>query len=78
MMKRFNPEHRGQGGQPPRQQGMPQRSPPPPPQPAGPPLVSIKCSVCLRKRNIPKNEALKAGEKYVCMTCIEEGKASKK
>ncbi|MBM3933291.1 MAG: hypothetical protein FJ319_03145 [SAR202 cluster bacterium] len=78
MMKRFNPGNQGQSGMPPRQPGMPQRPPPPPPQPEGPQLVAVKCSVCQRKRNIPKSEAQKAGENYVCMTCIEEGRVPKK
>ncbi len=36
------------------------------------PLESATCSVCGRKRNIPRGIALEQGDSYVCSTCSEE------
>ena len=38
------------------------------------PLEPVTCSVCGRKRNVPRGIALEQGEAYVCTTCAEEGR----
>jgi len=39
------------------------------------PLEAVVCTVCGRKRNVPRGIALEQGEHYVCSRCIEEGRA---
>ncbi len=36
------------------------------------PLEAVVCSLCHRKRNIPRGIALEEGEHYVCMSCRDE------
>lgn len=38
------------------------------------PLEAVTCSVCGRKRNVPRGVALEQGENYVCTRCVEEGR----
>ena len=38
------------------------------------PLEAVTCSVCGRKRNVPRGVALEQGENYVCIRCVEEGR----
>ena len=40
------------------------------------PLEAATCSVCGRKRNVPRGVALEQGENYVCARCVEEGRES--
>ena len=39
------------------------------------PLEAVTCSVCGRKRNVPRGVAVEQGENYVCARCVEEGRA---
>lgn len=38
------------------------------------PLESLVCTVCGRKRNVPRGVALDSGEGFMCASCIEEGR----
>ena len=63
-MRRLDPDYRGfrgHGNEPTR--------------PGKTPLEAVTCSVCGRKRNIPRGVALEQGESYVCSRCVEEGLA---
>jgi hypothetical protein len=40
------------------------------------PLESMVCTVCGRKRNVPRGVALDSGDGFVCATCIEEGRTA--
>ena len=63
-MRRLDPDYRGfRGGQ-----GEPDR-------PGTAPLQPVTCSVCGRKRNVPRGVALEHGDRYVCIRCREEGRA---
>ena len=46
-----------------------------PSRPGMAPLEAVTCSVCGRKRNVPRGIAQEKGDRYVCMTCTEEGRA---
>ena len=63
-MRRLNPDYRGFRGY----RSEPNR-------PGNTPLESVTCSVCGRKRNVPRGVALEQGDSYVCSRCAEEGKA---
>ena len=41
------------------------------------PLVAVNCSVCGKKRNVPVGIAEEQGERYVCITCLDEQAATK-
>ena len=45
-----------------------------PSRPGQTPLEPITCSICGRKRNVPRGVALEQGERYVCLRCTEEGR----
>ena len=62
-MKRLDPDYHGFRGY----ANEPSR-------PGNTPLESATCSVCGRKRNIPRGVAQEQGESYVCARCTEEGK----
>ena len=38
------------------------------------PLEPVTCTICGRKRNVPRGIAVEERETYVCATCREEGK----
>jgi len=38
------------------------------------PLESVTCSVCGRKRNVPRGVALEQNGNYVCTRCVDEGR----
>jgi len=46
-----------------------------PDRPGQAPLEAVTCSVCGRKRNVPRGVALELGDAYVCQRCVEEGRA---
>jgi hypothetical protein len=61
-MKRLDPDYkgfRGPGGEPIRQGNAP--------------LEAATCSVCGRKRNVPRGIALEQGDDFVCTSCVEGG-----
>ena len=63
-MKRLDPDYwgfRGHGGEPTR--------------PGKTPLEPVTCSVCGRKRNVPRGVAVEQGDRYVCARCAQEGRA---
>ncbi len=62
-MKRLDPEYRGFRGY-----GKE------PSRPGGVPLVPVTCSVCGRKRNVPRGVAAEQGDNFVCMSCMEAGR----
>ena len=37
------------------------------------PLEPVHCSVCGRKRNVPRGIAREQGDRYVCANCEQEG-----
>ena len=39
------------------------------------PLEPVTCTVCGRKRNVPRGVALAQGDAFVCSSCREEGRA---
>ena len=45
-----------------------------PDRPGKTPLEAVTCSVCGRKRNVPRGVAVEQGDRYVCATCREEGR----
>ena len=45
-----------------------------PTRPGKTPLEAVTCSVCGRKRNVPRGVAMEEGARYVCATCREEGR----
>ena len=62
-MKRLDPDYngfRGFGNEPDR--------------PGRTPLEAVTCSVCGRKRNVPRGIAVEQGDRYVCARCVEEGR----
>jgi uncharacterized paraquat-inducible protein A len=64
-MKRLDPDYkgfRGHGSEPSR--------------PGNVPLEQVTCSVCGRKRNVPRGIAVEQGESYVCSRCSEQGAVS--
>ena len=64
-MKGLDPDYRGfrgHGGEPSRKGKAP--------------LESLVCTVCDRKRNVPRGIALESGESFVCSTCVEEGRTA--
>ena len=46
-----------------------------PSRPGKTPLEPATCSICGRKRNVPRGIALEQGDAFVCSQCIEEGRA---
>ena len=60
-MKRLDPDYKGFRGR----RNEPNRR-------GKTPLESVTCSVCGRKRNIPRGIALEQGGSYVCSTCSDE------
>ncbi len=63
-MRRLDPEYkgfRGPGVEPDRRRMAP--------------LAAAVCTVCGRRRNVPRGIALERGEHDVCSRCIEEGRA---
>ena len=64
-MKRLDPDYtgfRGHGAEPARKGRAP--------------LESVVCSVCGRKRNVPRGIALEQGDGYVCASCSQEAAAA--
>ena len=64
-MKRLDPDYkgfRGHGSEPSR--------------PGNVPLEQVTCSVCGRKRNVPRGIAVAQGEGYVCSRCSEQGEVA--
>ena len=47
-----------------------------PDRPGKTPLEAVTCSVCGRKRNVPRGVAVEQGDRYVCATCREEGRVA--
>jgi hypothetical protein len=37
------------------------------------PLEAVTCSVCGRKKNVPRGVAVEQGDRFVCARCQEEG-----
>lgn len=65
--KRLNPDYAGFRGY----EKEPYR-------PGQTPMQAITCSVCGRKRNVPRGVAEEAGDRYVCLNCRQaqsEGEA---
>ena len=62
-MRRLDPDYRGFRGH--RQE--PNRS-------GKAPLEAVVCTVCGRKRNVPRGVAVEQSESYVCSRCADEGK----
>jgi formylmethanofuran dehydrogenase subunit E len=46
-----------------------------PDRPGKTPLEAVTCSVCGRKRNVPRGVAVEEGDAFVCATCTEESRA---
>ena len=63
-MKRLDPDYRGFRGV----RSEPSR-------PGVAPLEAAVCSVCGRKRNVPRGVAIEQGESFVCARCMDEEKA---
>ena len=61
-MKRLDPDYKGFRGH----RNEPNRR-------GKTPLESATCSVCGRKRNIPRGIAQERGDSYVCLICEEDG-----
>ena len=57
-MRRLNPDYRGFRG-----------SAQEPSRAGNTPLQTVTCTVCGRKRNVPRGIAQEAGEAYVCLAC---------
>ena len=36
------------------------------------PLEAVTCSVCGRKRNVPRGVALSQGDEYICSRCADD------
>jgi hypothetical protein len=64
-MRRLDPDYRGFRGH-----GSE------PSKPGVTPLVAIDCTVCGRKRNVPRGVALEQGDNFICTSCREDGKGS--
>ena len=64
-MRRLDPDYRGFRGhdQEPSRRG-------------NTPLEPVTCSVCGRKRNVPRGVAVEQGDKYVCSSCVEQAEAT--
>ncbi len=62
-MKRLNPDYKGFRGY----DLEPDR-------PGQTPLQAVTCTVCGRKRNVPLGIAVEQEDRYVCQSCLEEGK----
>ena len=60
-MKHLNPEYTGFRGSAPGAPGT-----------QTPPLETVTCSVCGRRRNVAIGTAMEEGESYVCLSCREE------
>ena len=57
-MKRLNPDYTGFRGH----DNEPTR-------PGNTPLEAVVCTVCSRKRNVPRGVALEQGDNYICSRC---------
>ena len=64
-MKRLDPDYQGFRGH----AGEPSQS-------GQAPLESVVCTVCGRKRNVPRGIALESRDSFVCATCVEEGRTA--
>lgn len=64
-MKRLDPDYKGFRGL----QKEPDRT-------GQTPLEAVTCTVCGRKRNVPRGVALEQGNSFVCLTCSAEGRAA--
>ena len=62
-MKRLDPDYKGFRGL----ASEPDR-------PGKTPLEAAICTVCGRKRNVPRGVAVEQGERFVCATCVAEGR----
>ena len=62
-MKRLDPDYKGFRGL----ASEPDR-------PGKTPLEAAICTVCGRKRNVPRGVAAEQGERFVCAACIAEGR----
>ena len=60
-MRRLDPDYRGFRGR----EREPNRS-------GNAPLQAVTCSVCGRKRNVPRGVAEERGDSYVCSRCAED------
>lgn len=63
-MRRLDPDYkgfRGHGSQPDRSGKAP--------------LEAVTCTICGRKRNVPRGIAIEQGDRYVCTTCRKEERA---
>ena len=63
-MKRLDPDYRGFRGH----RNEPSR-------PGKTPLEAVTCSVCGRKRNVPRGIAVEQGDNYVCSACSAQAKS---
>ncbi|MBM3946590.1 MAG: hypothetical protein FJ315_04205 [SAR202 cluster bacterium] len=61
-MRRLNPDYRGF-------RGVAEE----PTQAGNTPLEAVTCTVCGRKRNVPRGSLPARGEPYVCLACQEQG-----
>ena len=43
-----------------------------PSRPGRTPLEPVTCSICGRKRNVPRGVAAEQGDRFVCMSCSEQ------
>ncbi len=64
-MKRLDPDHRGFRGSA-HESDRPGKAP----------LEPVICSVCGRRRNVPRGIALEQGDAFVCQRCVDEGRAA--
>ena len=62
-MKRLDPDYKGFRGHR-NEPNMPGKTP----------LVPLNCSVCGRRRNVPKGVAVEQRDSFVCMSCHDEGR----
>jgi hypothetical protein len=62
-MKRLDPDYKGFRGS----QEEPDR-------PGNTPLEAVTCTVCGRKRNIPRGVAVEQRDTYICASCQQEGR----
>ena len=62
-MRRLDPDYKGFRGHP----NEPSR-------PGNTPLEAVTCTVCGRKRNVPRGVAVEQRDHYICASCAEEGR----
>jgi len=63
-MRRLDPDYKGFRGS-----GVE------PSRPGNVPLEAVTCTICGRKRNVPRGVAQEQGDRYLCISCTDEGRA---